>query len=309
MEEISEQKVIRTQEVSVLMSIFEPNLKWLVDQIRSVEKQKDVDVSLTIRNDSSISVSIPIGDKSINLEPSEHLGVGASYLALLAESNPGGIAFCDQDDLWNELKLTMQVKALHGIEQPALSYCDFEVVTSNLKLIKIRRMPKRTTKFSFLFRNSVPGFSIYLNDEAREFLKESNLYLPKDGFHDWWALLAISQVGICKRVPHVMASYRMHKSNAIGLSLTSWNRLKRVMNRVRFGFHESRTLIDQMIKFLEFTNGENSGYLFLSKIVEGMKMNRAKRVQLLIREGILKSPFSEIVTVTLLYLVPKRISS
>jgi hypothetical protein len=309
MKEISEQKVIRTQEVSVLMSIFRPNLKWLADQIRSVEKQIDVDVSLNIRNDSSISVSIPYGDKSFNLEPSEQLGVGASYLVLLAESNPGGIAFCDQDDVWNELKLTMQVTALHGIKRPALSYCDFEVVTSNLNLIKIKRMPKRTTKFTFLFRNSVPGFSIYLNDEAREFLKESKHYLPKDGFHDWWSLLAISQVGICKRVPHVLASYRMHESNAIGLSLTSWNRLKRIRRRMKSGFHESRTLIDQMIKFLEFANGENYGYLFLSKIVEGTKMNRAKRVQLLIREGILKSPFSEIVTVTFLYVVPKRASS
>jgi hypothetical protein len=79
--------------------------------------------------------------------------------------------------------------------------------------------------------------------------------------------------------------------------------------RIKSGFHESRTLIDHMIKFLEFVNGENNGCLFLSKIVEGMKMNRVKRIQLLIREGILKSPFSEIVTVTFLFVVPKRISS
>jgi hypothetical protein len=309
MEDMSEQKMIRTQEVSVLMSIFRPNLKWLADQIRSVEKQINVDVSLNIRNDSLTNISIPIGDKSFNLEPSVQLGVGASYLTLLAESNPGGIAFCDQDDVWNELKLTMQVQALHGIERPALSYCDFEVVTSDLHLIKIRRMPKHITKFSFLFRNNVPGFSIYLNDEAREFLKESKFYLPEEGFHDWWTLLAISQIGICRRVPHVLASYRIHDSNTIGLSLTSWNRLKRIRKKMKSGFHESRTLIDQMIRFLEFANGENDGYLFLSKIVEGMKMNRVKRFQLLIREGILKSPFSEIVTVIFLYLTPKRITS
>jgi hypothetical protein len=201
------------------------------------------------------------------------------------------------------------MKALSGIELPALSYCDFEVVTSDLDLIKVRQMPKRITKFTFLFRNNIPGFSIYLNDEAREFLKDSKFYLPKDGFHDWWSLLAISQVGICKRVPHVLASYRLHDSNAIGLSLTRWNRLKRLKNRMKTGVDESKTLIDQMIKFLEFAHQKNHGYVFLNEIVQGMKTNRGRRLRLLIREGILKSPFSEIVIVTLLYVIPKRITS
>jgi hypothetical protein len=309
MKKISDGEVIRTQDVSVLLSVFRPNLKWLADQIQSVEEQIDVDVSLNIRNDSPINIGIPISHKPFNLEPSEHLGVGASYLTLLAESNSGGIAFCDQDDLWHELKLTMQMKALTGIELPALSYCDFEVVTSDLDLIKARRTPKRITKFTFLFRNNIPGFSIYLNDQAREFLRESKTYLPKDGFHDWWTLLAISQVGICKRVPHVLVSYRLHDSNAIGLSLTGWNRFKRLKQRMKTGVDESKALIDQMIKYLEFANEENDGYVFLNKIVHGMKMNRGKRLQILIREGILRSPFSEIVTVTFLYVIPQRINS
>jgi hypothetical protein len=309
MREISPNKSIATQEVSVLISVFKPNSTWLALQIQSVENQVEVDVSLNIRNDSSISIDIPMNHKSLNLEPSEHLGFGASYLRLLAESNSGGIAFCDQDDVWHELKLKMQVEALTGIERPAISYCDFEIVNSDLDFIKVRRGPKRITKFTFLFRNNIPGFSIYLNNQAREFLKDSKSYLPRDGFHDWWSLLAISQVGICKRVPLVLASYRLHDSNAIGLSLTGWRRLKRLKQRMKAGVDECKALIDQMIKFIEFANEENHDSVFLNEIVQGMKTSRGKRLQILIREGILKSPFSEILTVTFLYVTPKRITS
>jgi hypothetical protein len=309
MREISPNKSIATQEVSVLISVFKPNSTWLALQIQSVENQVEVDVSLNIRNDSSISIDIPMNHKSLNLEPSEHLGFGASYLRLLAESNSGGIAFCDQDDVWHELKLKMQVEALTGIERPAISYSDFEIVNSDLDFIKVRRGPKRITKFTFLFRNNIPGFSIYLNNQAREFLKDSKSYLPRDGFHDWWSLLAISQVGICKRVPLVLASYRLHDSNAIGLSLTGWRRLKRLKQRMKAGVDECKALIDQMIKFIEFANEENHDSVFLNEIVQGMKTSRGKRLQILIREGILKSPFSEILTVTFLYVTPKRITS
>jgi len=309
MEKISTGEEIGTPVVQVLVSIFKPNLNWLADQIQSVEKQMHVNASLSIRNDSSASIRIPMSDRPFVLEPSEHLGVGASYLALLAESKSGGIAFCDQDDVWHEMKLTMQVKALNGIEIPALSYCDFRVVNSKLDHIKVKRTPKRITKFTFLFRNNIPGFSMYLNDEARIFLKESKSYLPKDGFHDWWSLLAISQVGICKRVPHVLANYRLHDTNVIGISLTSWKRLKRLKQRLKAGLSESKALIEQMIKYLEYANEKNHGYVFLSNVVEGMKLKRGKRLQILIREGILKSPLPEALIVMFLYVIPKRITS
>lgn len=309
MKEISERESASTPDVGVLLSVFRPNLKWLADQIQSVEKQMHVNASLSIRNDSSTGIGIPISDRPFVLAPSEHLGVGASYLALLADSKSGGIAFCDQDDVWHEMKLTMQLKALNGIETPALSYCDFKVVSSDLDLIKVRRAPKRITKFTFLFRNNIPGFSIYLNDEARIFLKESKLFLPKDGFHDWWSLLAISQIGICKRVPHVLASYRLHDSNMIGLSLTSWKRLRRLRQRIKAGMSESKVLIEQMIKYFEYANEKNHGYVFLNNVIQGMKLKRRRRLQILIREGILKSPLSEALIVMFLYVIPKRITS
>jgi glycosyltransferase involved in cell wall biosynthesis len=294
--------------VNVLLSVCKPNSKWLTDQIQSVEKQMNVNASLVIRNDCSTDIGIPWSDSPFILEPSEHLGVGASYLALLAESKSGGIAFCDQDDVWHKMKLTMQMKSLSGIKTPALSYCDFQVVNSDLDFIKVKRTPKRITKFTFLFRNNIPGFSIYLNDEARIFLKKSKSYLPKEGFHDWWTLLAISQVGICIRVPYVLASYRLHDTNVIGLSLTNWKRLKRLKQRLKAGLGESKALIDQMIKYLEHTNEKNHGYVFLNNVAQGMKLRRGKRLQILIREGILKSPLSEVLIVMFLYVIPKRIS-
>jgi hypothetical protein len=309
MNEIPERTMFRTPDVSVLLSIFRPNLKWLADQIGSVEKQVDVNASLSIRNDGLTSIGIPMSGSPFILEPSEHLGIGASYLTLLGEIDSGGIAFCDQDDVWHEKKLIKQAEVLYGIETPALSYCDFRVVNSKLDHIKVQRTPKRITKFTFLFRNNIPGFSIYLNDEARIFLRQSISYLPKDGFHDWWSLLAISQVGICKRVPHVLANYRLHDANVIGIPLTSLKRLKHLRQRLKTGLSESKALIEQMIKYLEYNNEKIHSYVFLSNVVEGMKLKRGKRLQILIREGILKSPLSEVLIVIFLYVIPKRITS
>lgn len=309
MNEESELDVKESHAVSVLLSVFKPNMSWLSAQIQSVENQVGVNISLELRNDSTVPVDIPIAGKSLRLEPSEHLGVGVSYLNLLSKSSPGGIAFCDQDDLWQELKLTMQQRALAALSSPAISVCDFEVVNSELQQLAIRRPPKRITRFTFLFRNGIPGFSMYLNNEAREFLKESWRFLPQGGFHDWWSLLAISQIGVYKRVPHVLASYRLHESNFIGLSLSVGSRLALLNQRMKNGLSESKVLIVQMIHYLEFANVETQKVTFLRQIVLGMEMNRLKRVQILVNQGILSSPMFEIINTVLLYVFPKRLTS
>jgi hypothetical protein len=295
--------------VSVLLSVFKPNMNWLSAQIQSIENQVGVNVTLELRNDNGVFIDLPMADKSVRLEPSEHLGVGVSYLTLLSKSSAGGVAFCDQDDLWHESKLTMQERALAAFCSPAASVCDFEVVNSELQKIAIRRPPRRITRFTFLFRNSIPGFSMYLNDQAREFLKESWRFLPQGGFHDWWSLLAISQIGAYKRVPHVLASYRQHDSNFIGLSLSVGSRFVRLKQKIKNGLHESKALIVQMINYLEFVDVETQRIDFLKQIILGMEMNRLKRLQILVNQGILSSPISEIVNTVLLYVFPKKITS
>ena len=309
MNEETEIDVKEAHAVSVLLSVFKPNMSWLSAQIQSIENQVGVNITIELRNDSDVSIDIPMSDKSVRFESSEHLGVGVSYLTLLSKSKAGGIAFCDQDDLWHESKLTMQERALAALCSPAVSVCDFEVVNSELQQIAIRRSPRRITRFTFLFRNSIPGFSMYLNNQAREFLKESWSFLPQGGFHDWWSLLAISQIGSYRRVPHVLASYRLHDSNFIGLSLSVRSRLTQLKRKINYGLRESKELIVQMINYLEFAKVETQKITFLKQIVLGMEENRLKRFQILVNQGILSSPISEIINTVLLYVVPKKLAS
>lgn len=305
----SESKILVSNKpkVSVLLSICNPNLEWLDAQILSINEQLNVEVMLQIRNDGSSDVQTILKGESITLESQEHLGVGGSYMDLLSKCGKGGFSFCDQDDIWNQYKLSSQIQALDGLKVPAMAYCDFQTIDSKSRKIGARKSPREVSKFSFLFRNNIPGFSMYFNDEARNLLSDSKEFLPIDAFHDWWCAIAISQLGTCVYVPQELVSYRIHSNNTVGISSNLWIRLKKLTIKIQSSQKETEKYLLQTIRFIEFHNSMHESINFLQEILNGMRMSRRQRLIILIQQGILRSTISDVFNSVLLYVLPSRL--
>lgn len=293
--------------VNVLLSVYHPQPNWLISQIISVKNQANVEVNLQIRNDGFVQIDAALDDGLSKMEVGNHLGVGASYMELLSKCYIGGFGFCDQDDVWFSNKLSVKIQALKGLNSPAMAYCDFEIIDSESRRTGNRKSPKKISKFSFLFRNSIPGFSMYFNDEARKLLQESKSFFPQNGYHDWWSALAVSLLGSCVKVPEELASYRIHNKNTVGLASTQWGRFENVLNRINSEFNESRELLLKMIEFIEYKVPDHGSILFLKDIVWGMNLNRMKRLNILINHGVFRAPLSGLITSILFYVFPSKL--
>lgn len=300
---------VLSPKVNVLLSVYNPEPNWLNDQITSITCLENVDINLLIRNDGFAKIHTALGGNLSNIEAGEHLGVGDSYMELLSKCHTGGFGFCDQDDLWSKNKLSRKIQALGGLDSPAMAYCDFSIIDSEARKTGNRMSPSEISKFSFLFRNNIPGFSMFFNDEARKLLQESRDFFPQNAYHDWWCALAISLLGTCVHVPEELASYRIHDNNTVGLAAHQWKRFDRLAKKLESGLRENRQMLIQMTKFIEFRNPDHLNIFFLKDIVRGMKLNRMKRLQILISHGLLKSPKSTLVTSLILYVGPSKLES
>jgi hypothetical protein len=295
--------------VNVLLSVYDSQTNWLSDQIASVNNQENVDIDWLIRNDGFTTIQTSLKGNLSKIEAGVHLGVGASYMELISRCHTGGFGFCDQDDVWSRKKLSRKIQALEGFNFPAMAYCDFEIIDLEGRRTGSHKSSSEVSKFSFLFRNNIPGFSMYFNNEARILLQESKDFFPQNGYHDWWSALAISLLGSCVQVPEELASYRIHKRNAVGLPTNQWERYKHFAKKIEFGFNENRHYLTHMIKFIEFRDPDHPNFFFLSEIVRGMELNRIRRIGILIRNGLLKTPLNTITMSLIVYVAPPKLRS
>jgi hypothetical protein len=293
--------------VSVLLSIHKPNLEWLNAQLQSLKNQQHVLVDVLCRLDDSGTMASIHSENLRVLQNNDHLGPGESFMELVGSCDYGSVAFCDQDDLWAPHKLDILVEALKTHTGPALSYSGFTIIGATGQSLGARNPTKKTTKFTFLFRNSIPGCTMLLNESTVILLKASRPFFPKGGIHDWWVALLVSLTGVLVPVPEALISYRLHDLNSIGMSTTLEMRKQNFRRRLRV-FEVTIKQLEGAMAFLEFFGGYESTVSFLNSIILGCHSSRMFRLKTLIRHGILKSNLSEIIFSILLYLIPRKLA-
>jgi glycosyltransferase involved in cell wall biosynthesis len=148
-------KNVLLPKVNVLLSVHKPNTGWLDAQLKTLRDQNGVDVHVLCRFDDGSTIA-SISTESVKiLENSDHLGPGESFMELIENSENTNVAFCDQDDLWHTHKLVKLYNSIKDHSGVALSYCGYAIIDASGQLIGLRAPSRKTTKFSFLFRNSI----------------------------------------------------------------------------------------------------------------------------------------------------------
>ncbi len=171
----------------------------------------------------------------------DNIGYTANFEKAALLCNGELIAFCDQDDIWHEDKIMLQVNAL---KDNLLIYHDSEFVYQNgspmnKKISDVVNLYRGEQPEAFLFFNCVSGHSILIRKELL------NIALPlKEGyFHDWWLAYVATNVGKIDYIPQCLVKYRQH-----GTSETNILGLTRKTNNYNYS---SLVRIDRQYKWLE----------------------------------------------------------
>ena len=194
--------------IAVLLSTYNGE-KFIEEQLNSILSQRDVCVSVFIRDDGSTDETHRIikdfeeKNKNIKILDSEaNVGVGNSFMTLL--SNVGDYdyyAFSDQDDIWDEDKLAVAIEAIREKDKPALYCCNQRCVNSKGELVKIRFEKKYQIPSleSAVFANYFAGCTMVMNKNLRFKLVDKKRMPDEEFFrhriHDAWCVCVALAIG------------------------------------------------------------------------------------------------------------------
>ena len=239
------------------MAIYKPNLKWLEEQLVSLNNQTYKNLNLIIWNDypdDKFNYD-EFFKKHINnfkfkiYKGKNNFGSNKAFEELTKLATGEYIAYCDQDDIWLPEKINVLVKYM--IKANADLICsDMYVIDKNSNIVadrisKVRPHQifyKETNLFEYLFsKNFVTGCTTLVK---AEFAKKT-LPFPKEYVHDWWLALNAAANGKLEIVEESLIKYRIHDTNQTGI-LNGVNTKKDYYDkRIKLVKNRSKILIER----------------------------------------------------------------
>ena len=277
--------------IDVLLSVHNPNQLWLDELFDSIAAQTTLPTRLIIRLDGDFPL-LWNSERQIKkvdvLDNKTHIGFAGSFLSLLEHSNADFAMFCDQDDVWLENKIHNLIKVQSDVSQPTLSFCKFQVIDSKGDVLNYRRrIPKKFTKFTFLFYNRIPGNTMMLNQSLVDLVRKSTAMVGTPTWHDWWALSIAREFGGIIESNSKDVKYRIHNNNVVGLQT---KRLGKIWSLVRSESSKHWLVqVEMLIKFMRQYDTHKDQTQFLEHLVSNYSKNRFSRLCFLLKSGITKS--------------------
>ena len=211
--------------IVILLSTYNGE-DYLAEQLDSLLKQTYSNFIIIIRDDASTDSTEQIINHYVernqgkihklssinsNVGPSSSFGLLIKYV--IKEKTALGFSrlymmLCDQDDIWTEKKLEVQMSEMLNAEQkspdvPILVHSDLKVVDESKKVIaesfvEYQGLEIKRNKFTnIVISNLVTGCTALFNEE----LAQIALPIPDTAImHDWWLALIASAFG---RVIHI----------------------------------------------------------------------------------------------------------
>ena len=217
--------------IAILMAVYEPQMDWLREQLKSLERQTYPNLHLYIRDDGSSTVPFEeieaCVENCIHSFPyvirrnEENLGSNLTFQRLTQEAEGDCFAYCDQDDVWLPEKLAVLQEELEGTG--ALLVCsdmciiDGEGRQGADSMTKIRRRhvfrSGEGLTEGLLISNFVTGCTMLVRSQAAKAAVPFCPYMV----HDHYIALCCSAEGRIQSVMRPLIRYRVHGGNQTGL--------------------------------------------------------------------------------------------
>lgn len=205
----------------VLLSTYNGE-KYLSELLNSVLNQKYVQIDILVRDDGSKDGTLKILNEyendNIRVYCGKNLRPARSFLDLIYQAPDyyEYYAFCDQDDVWKDKKISSAIDCIKNINGPALYSGAVEVVDENLEFI--RKSASDNTFSNPLYdilMYGTPGCTFVFNRELMIKLKE---YQPESvSMHDSWvSFVCLAVGGQFYSDQNAYILYRQHEANVLG---------------------------------------------------------------------------------------------
>lgn len=232
--------------VAVIMSTYNGE-KYLREQLDSIFAQRDVEVTLFVRDDGSMDDTHAIlaeyaqKHTCVFVEFGENVGVGNSFMNALY-STPDTFeyyAFADQDDIWQENKLSEAVKLLNASGK-LLYASNQECVDKDGNTLGLRYKTDavvHTKPPEIMSNNMLAGCTMVMNEQLHDILCEKRNRpsgaLLRNRIHDVWvAFVAALYNGIVYDTRSFIR-YRQHENNVVGAQSTRKKRRQERRKKIR----------------------------------------------------------------------------
>lgn len=253
--------------VSILLAVYKPNEKWLIEQLISLNEQSYPNLDLIVYDDCpEFPVDDSLFEKYITrfsytiIRGSINRGSNKAFEELTKAGDGDYFAYCDQDDIWERDKITTMMSEFTD-ENVNLVCCDLSIINENgiktydsLTDVRKRIVYKSGYNLvkSLLMVNFVTGCAMITKKDvavkAMPFLDEL--------VHDQWIAIIASIDGKIKSVDKPLVRYRQHSMNQTGI-------LKKVFDKESYYIRRIDDFIDRYksIKIRLFDNDEVREYI------------------------------------------------
>ena len=223
------------KKVQVLLSTYNGE-KYIKEQIESIIKQEEVEISLLVRDDGSTDKTIEIleeiskNNTNIKFYKGENKGPARSFMELVQKSEEANYyAFADQDDVWETRKIISAIKKLNKTDIPELYISSVTIVDENLEHIGKKEVQGKFTFEGEMIKNFAIGCTQVFNKKLRDII---NLYEPQYIImHDSWITRVCYAIGgnvIIDENSYI--KYRQHSNNVVGYKNNGIKKLKKQFN-------------------------------------------------------------------------------
>ena len=289
--------------VLVIMSTYNGG-KYIREQIDSILSQKQVYVSLLIRDDGSSDNTTSIINEYIEkgcpvrLIEGKNVGWRASFSKVIESAGSSDFyALADQDDFWYEDKLIAGINMISDIKGPVLYRGRSYIADGDLNNTNqvFQDIPVLSPKKS-LFQNFCQGCTLIFNQDLLDLYK---LHPIESVSHDIWIPIIANFTGVIvdDKTPHML--YRVHQSNATaGMNIAkTWKKryngwISKTPNSYNYNYgmilfrYYSSYINEEKIRICEEVSNlnkfKNRILLFMDKEVSGNSLLRTIFVKYLV---------------------------
>lgn len=292
--------------VAVLMAV-KNGLAYLPEQIDSILKQKNCEVSLFISDDCSTDGSLAFcqqlaqTNKAIHvLSMTKPLGSAAlNFYRMIVDVNADAfdyIALSDQDDLWLPEKLSRHIRFAQESGADGVSSNVTAFWPDGRQRLLDKAQPQR--ELDYLFQSAGPGCTFLMTprliSKVQEQLLDKTSPAKDTALHDWLIYAICRSNGwkwVIDPLPSVL--YRQHRSNVFGANVgisAKWSRLLKLKQHWYRGevvkiatiAHKisPKLIVNQLIGFLE-----NKSFINQLKLLGYLQQARRKTLDRLLLAG------------------------
>ncbi|MFC1224278.1 glycosyltransferase family 2 protein [Pedobacter sp. BG31] len=223
--------------VDILMATYN-GAKYIEEQILSLINQSYQDWTLLIHDDGSQDGTVDIlemfvqKDNRINfIQDGIRCGGAANnFIHLFKYSTADMIIFCDQDDIWLELKLEKLVALIADEEMPCAGYCNaFAYREGRVTAEKVNLFDRHDLRDSLFLNSGAQGSSLIFNRALLNEIIDPPQYVF---MHDHLVTIAAVTFGKLKCLDESLMLYRQHDNNVTGnVSVKYTSRIRTFLDR------------------------------------------------------------------------------